>query len=77
MLGEVTGGIGFIVAAYAVTVLVLGAMVVWVIFDRRRQDQRLQELEARGIRRRSDRRNQPGAVAPAAESPSMAREHKA
>lgn len=54
--GEVTGGFGFILASYLVTLVVLALLVAWVILDRRRQDRRLRELEARGIRRRSDRR---------------------
>ena len=44
---------GFIVAAYAVTAVVLAAMVAWIIFDGRAQRRRLADLEARGIRRRS------------------------
>ena len=47
---------GFIVAAYAVTVVVLLGMVVWIILDGRAQKRRIAELEARGIRRRSARK---------------------
>ncbi|KAB2872240.1 MAG: heme exporter protein CcmD [Bauldia sp.] len=44
---------GFIIAAYAVTVVVLAGLVVWIVRDGRAQERRLEELEARGIRRRS------------------------
>jgi heme exporter protein D len=46
---------GFIIAAYAVTAVVLVAMVGWIVFDGRLQKRRLDELEARGVRRRSAR----------------------
>ena len=46
---------GFIIAAYLVTVVVVGVMIVWIILDGRLQRRRLAELEARGIRRRSRR----------------------
>ena len=44
---------GFIVAAYALTAVVLVGMVIWIILDGRAQRARLEELESRGIRRRS------------------------
>ncbi len=46
---------GFIVAAYAVTAVVLVALVLWVALDARLQKRRLADLDARGIRRRSER----------------------
>ena len=46
---------GFIIAAYAVTAVVLVAMVAWIVLDGRRMQRRLDELEARGVRRRSAR----------------------
>ncbi len=46
---------GFIIASYLVTVVVIVAMVVWIVIDGRLQRRRLAELEARGIRRRSER----------------------
>lgn len=46
---------GFIIAAYAATAVVLAVMVGWIILDGRLQRRRLNELEARGIRRRSAR----------------------
>lgn len=43
----------FIVASYAVTLLVAAGLIVWVWLDHRRQVRVLAELEARGVRRRS------------------------
>jgi heme exporter protein D len=43
----------FIVAAYAVTALVLAALVLRAVIDHRAQVRALAELEGRGVRRRS------------------------
>jgi heme exporter protein D len=45
--------LGFIVAAYAVTAVVLVGIVAWIIVDGRNQRRRIADLEARGVRRRS------------------------
>jgi len=45
--------IGFISAAYAMTVIVVGALIVWVALDYRIQRRRLADFELRGITRRS------------------------
>jgi heme exporter protein D len=45
--------VGFIVAAYAVTAVVLVGLLAWIIADGRTQKRHLAELEARGIKRRS------------------------
>jgi heme exporter protein D len=45
----------FIVAAYAVAVLVIGALVGWVVLDYRAQKRTLARLDAGGITRRSER----------------------
>jgi heme exporter protein D len=45
---------GFIVAAYLVTALVVLGLIVWVIADRRAQTRALADLDARGVRRRSE-----------------------
>jgi heme exporter protein D len=45
----------FIMGAYAAAVLVVGALIGWVLIDHRLQRRTLQELEARGITRRSQR----------------------
>jgi heme exporter protein D len=44
----------FILAAYAVAAVVVAALVTWVIADYRAQARALAELDARGVRRRSD-----------------------
>lgn len=43
----------FIWASYAVVALVLAALIIWLIAEGRQLRRRLQDLEARGIRRRS------------------------
>ena len=47
---------GFIVAAYAMTAVVLVALVLWVVLDGRVQRRRLADLEARGVKRRSSQK---------------------
>ena len=43
----------FIWASYAAVAIVLVALVAWLLWDGRRQRQLLEDLEARGVRRRS------------------------
>ena len=45
----------FIVASYVAAAIVLGALITWLIWDGRRQQKLLADIEARGIRRRSAR----------------------
>jgi heme exporter protein D len=45
----------FIIGSYAVTAIVLAALLAWVVLDGRAVARRLAALEARGIRRRSDK----------------------
>lgn len=45
---------GFVLASYGVAIVALAALIGWVFIDQRRQRQALQELEARGVRRRSE-----------------------
>lgn len=45
----------FIIAAYGVAAIVVGALIAWVWLDGRRQMRALADLEARGITRRSER----------------------
>jgi heme exporter protein D len=47
---------GFIVAAYAVTLFVVAALCAWVTLDYYAQRRVLGDLEARGITRRSTRK---------------------
>jgi heme exporter protein D len=44
---------GFILGAYAVAVLVVTGLVVWVTSDHRALRRALAELDAQGVRRRS------------------------
>jgi heme exporter protein D len=44
---------GFIWAAYAAAAVVLAALVAWLVLDGRRQQHLVDELEARGVRRRN------------------------
>jgi heme exporter protein D len=45
----------YIWASYATVALVLVGLVGWLLFDGRRQQQLISELETRGVRRRSGR----------------------
>ncbi|MGX1308631.1 heme exporter protein CcmD [Amorphus suaedae] len=40
--------LGFIVAAYAVTIIVLAVLIVWIVWDGRRLRRQLARLEERG-----------------------------
>jgi heme exporter protein D len=48
---------GFIWASYLIVAAVLSLLVAWLVIDGRRLQRLLDELEARGVRRRSDRAN--------------------
>lgn len=43
----------FIAASYAIAAAGLGLFIAWLVADGRRQQRRIDELEARGVRRRS------------------------
>ena len=45
----------YVIAAYGVTVLALGALIGWLAIDLRQRRRELAELEAGGVRRGSDR----------------------
>ncbi len=45
----------FIVTAYLVAAIVVLVLISWIAIDYRRQKQRLQELDAQGVARRSGR----------------------
>jgi heme exporter protein D len=55
----------FVWAAYGATAAVLAALAAWLVFDGRRQQRLIDELDARGVRRHADvpdaRREQTGA----------------
>jgi len=44
----------FVAASYGITGLTLVVMIAWVLIDQRARLGELAELEARGVRRRSD-----------------------
>jgi len=50
----------FIWASYALVAVVLAVLIGWLIFDGRRQQRLIDELESRGVRRRSSRGTQAG-----------------
>jgi heme exporter protein D len=43
----------FVWTAYAAVAAVLAGLIAWLVFDGRRQQRLIDELEARGVRRRS------------------------
>ena len=45
---------GFIVTAYAAAIAIVAGLIVWVVLDRRHLTRAVDELEAKGITRRSD-----------------------
>jgi len=45
---------GFIVIAYAAAIVIVAGLIVWVVLDRRHLTRAVDELEAKGITRRSD-----------------------
>lgn len=45
----------YVAAAYAATAIVLAGLVGWILLDQKARKKELAELEASGIRRRSDR----------------------
>ena len=45
----------YVTAAYAITVVVLAGLVGWILIDQRARRRELAELEASGVRRRSDK----------------------
>jgi heme exporter protein D len=50
----------FIWASYGVVTVVLAGLVAWLVLDGRRQQRRIEALEARGVRRRSTRNRDTG-----------------
>ena len=45
--------LAYVIAAYAVSALVIGGLALWILLDQKAQKKALSELEARGVRRRS------------------------
>jgi heme exporter protein D len=53
MMGALGPYASFILAAYAVALLVVAGLIAWVVVDHRAQTRALADLDARGVRRRS------------------------
>ncbi|PTW63496.1 heme exporter protein D [Breoghania corrubedonensis] len=53
MLPDLGNHAGFIIASYAVSLVVIATLIAWIRYDYARQKSVLAELEARGLRRRS------------------------
>lgn len=46
--------LGYVLASYGISAFVLAAVIGWILVDQRVQKRAMTELEAQGIRRRSD-----------------------
>ena len=49
----------YVTAAYGITAIVLAALIGWILLDQRARKRELAELEAAGVRRRSDKAAKP------------------
>ncbi|AZO40256.1 heme exporter protein CcmD [Mesorhizobium sp. M7D.F.Ca.US.005.01.1.1] len=49
----------YVTAAYGITAVVLVGLIGWILIDQRARKRELAELEAAGIRRRSDKAARP------------------
>jgi heme exporter protein D len=47
----------YVTAAYGISALAIAALVAWVLLDQRARQREMAELEASGMRRRSDRKD--------------------
>ncbi|QKC81049.1 heme exporter protein CcmD [Mesorhizobium sp. NZP2077] len=45
----------YVTVAYGITAIVLAALIGWILLDQRGRKRDLAELEAAGVRRRSDK----------------------
>ncbi len=48
----------FIVSAYAAAIVIVAVLILWVVIDRRHLRRTIEDLEAHGVTRRSERRNE-------------------
>ena len=46
----------FVTAAYAISALGLGSLGLWILLDQRARQREMAEMEAAGVKRRSDRK---------------------
>ena len=49
----------YVTAAYGITAIVLAGLIGWILLDKRARKRELAELEAAGVRRRSDKASKP------------------
>jgi heme exporter protein D len=49
----------YVTAAYGITAMVLIGLIGWILIDQRARKRELAELEAAGVRRRSDKAARP------------------
>ena len=49
----------YVTAAYGISALAIAALVGWALLDQRARRREMAELEASGVRRRSDRKDAP------------------
>ena len=49
----------YVTAAYGISALAIAALIAWVVLDSRARRREMAELEAAGIRRRSDHKDAP------------------
>jgi heme exporter protein D len=49
----------YVTAAYGITAVVLIGLISWILIDQRARKRELAELEAAGVRRRSDKAAKP------------------
>jgi heme exporter protein D len=50
----------FVAAAYAAATIGIGGLVVWILVDQHNRRRELAQLEASGVRRRSERTGEAG-----------------
>ena len=53
----------FVTVAYAVSALGLGGLSLWILLDQRARRREMAEMEAAGVKRRSDRKARRDAAA--------------
>ena len=63
----------YVTAAYAITAIVLAGLIGWILLDQRARKRELAELEAAGVRRRSDKAEAAKAVSRETETPTRGR----
>ena len=51
---DATNHFGFIAAAYAAAVVIVGILIAWLVLDYRAQRRMLVELDMQGVTRRSE-----------------------